>query len=197
MFVEKTGRTGLYNIQAIENIPSIMYYGLLSNYRAESIEHTSIAMNEVQSRRKIKRVPNGLNLHQYANLYFDPRNPMLSVRRNQNSHLCILKIDKVVLDFNGVVVSDRNASSAYASFYPPEAGFEHINFSEVYAEWWIDDDYYEKMRKKSVKCAEVLVPYEIPYEYIICAAVVSEAAKERLEEVGFDRPIMVMPEMFF
>lgn len=31
IFVERTKQTGLYNIQAIDNIPSIMRRGLLSN----------------------------------------------------------------------------------------------------------------------------------------------------------------------
>lgn len=36
-FTEITGQTGLYNIQAIDNIPSIMQSGLLSNERASRI----------------------------------------------------------------------------------------------------------------------------------------------------------------
>lgn len=44
LFVEVTGQNGLFNIQAIDNIPSIMRYGLLSNERAKRIAHTSIAM---------------------------------------------------------------------------------------------------------------------------------------------------------
>ena len=83
-FEEITHQTGLYNIQPINNIPSIMKRGLLSNEKARKINHTSIAMNEVQDRRDLIRIPNGLRLHQYANLYFDPWNPMLSKRRNQN-----------------------------------------------------------------------------------------------------------------
>ena len=50
-FTELTRQTGLYNIQAIENIPSIIARGLLSNERANNINHVSIAMNEVQERR--------------------------------------------------------------------------------------------------------------------------------------------------
>lgn len=46
-FTEITGQTGLYNIQAIDNVPSIMQRGLLSNERASRISHVSIAMNEV------------------------------------------------------------------------------------------------------------------------------------------------------
>ncbi len=90
-FTEITNQTGLYNIQAIENIPSIMKRGLLSNERAKKIGHVSIAMNEVQKRRELVRIPNGLKLHQYANLYFDPWNPMLSRKRSQNEEICILK----------------------------------------------------------------------------------------------------------
>ena len=196
-FTEITKQTGLYNIQAIENIPSIMKRGLLSNERASKISHVSIAMNEVQERREHVRIPNGLKLHQYANLYFDPWNPMLSRKRSQNEEICILKFDRVVLDFEGVIVSDKNASSDYAAFYTPEVGLEHIDFDLVYARYWTDNDYYEQCRKKSIKCAEVLVPYFIPYEYVVCAAVVNERAAESLEDVGFDKEIIIEPRVFF
>ena len=150
-FIEKTKQTGLYNIQAIDNVASIMQEGLLSNEKAHHISHTSIAMNVVQERRENIRVPNGLNLHQYANVYFDPHNPMLSARRSQNNSLCILKFDCMILD----------------------------------------------MRNKSVKCAEVLVPYCIPYDYVTCAAVVNDEAALKLENIGFHRKIEIFPQVFF
>lgn len=146
-FTEITSQTGLYNIQAIDNIPSIMQRGLLSNEEANRINHVSIAMNEVQSRRELVRIPNGMKLHQYANLYFDPRNPMLSRKRSQNEDICILKFDRVVLDFEGVILSDRNASSNYAAFYGAVAGLENIDFNLVCARYWTDEDYYEQHRK--------------------------------------------------
>lgn len=197
LFFSITSGTGLYNIQAISNIPSIMQYGLLSNEKADSFRHTSIAMNEVQERRAIVRVPNGLRLHQYANLYFDPRNPMLSKSRSQNEDICILKFSIDVLDMHGVIVTDQNASSDYVAFYPPEVGLKQIDFDLVYAKYWIDDDYYKMRRKKSIKCAEVLVPNMIPYNYVLCAAVVNENALEKLELTGFDRDIIVKPGEFF
>ena len=92
-----TKQSGLYNIQAIDNVQSIMRYGLLSHEKGKKIALISIAMQEVQDRRDVKKVPNGLGLHQYANLYFDPRNPLLSSRREQNEDLCILKIDASIL----------------------------------------------------------------------------------------------------
>lgn len=196
-FVKKTNQTGLYNIQAIENVPSIMLRGLLSNERADQIRHVSIAMEEVQERRNNIKIPNGLELHQYANVYFDPHNPMLSARRDRNEELCILKFDYHILDIPGTIISDRNASSAYASFYSPEIGLEMIDFDLVYSRYWVDNDYFEQMRKKSIKCAEVLVPYSIPYEYVVCAAVVNSVATDKLMNVGFDKPIEIEPRVFF
>lgn len=197
IFTIITGQTGLYNIQAIDNIPSIMKRGLLSNERASKINHVSIAMNEVQARRELVRVPNGLKLHQYANLYFDPWNPMLSRKRSQNEEICILKFDRVVLDFEGVILSDKNASSDYAAFYEADVGLNNIDFDLVYARYWTDEDYYEQLRKKSIKCAEVLVPYYIPYDYVVCAAVVNKDAAKRLAETGFDRKIIIETRVFF
>ena len=156
-----------------------------------------MAMNEVQERRDKIRVPNGLKLHQYANVYFDPHNPMLSVRRNQNNDICILKFDCSILDFTEVVVSDRNASSNYASFYSPKVGMNEIDFDLVYARFWTDEDFYVQMQKKSIKCAEVLVPYVIPYEYVVCAAVIDKGAAHKLENVGFDKTIEIEPRVFF
>lgn len=197
LFTKKTKQTGLYNIQPIDNIPSIMGRGLLSNEKASQIAHTSIAMNVIQERRDIIRVPNGLKLHQYANVYFDPHNPMLSARRSQNHNICILKFDCSILDISGAAVSDRNASSDYASFYSPIEGMEVIDFRLVYARYWTDGDYYMQMMKKSIKCAEVLIPYCIPYAYVTCAAVIDDSVVRKLKDIGFDRAIEIVPEIIF
>ncbi len=197
LFNKITQKTGLYNIQAIDNIPSIMQRGLLSNEKASRIQHRSIAMQEIQNRREAVIIPNGMPLHKYANLYFDPMNPMLYKRKNENEHICILKFDKSILDLDGVIVSDRNASSGYASFYPPEIGLEIIDFELVFASDWTDGNMYEYFRKKSIKCAEVLVPYSIPYVYVACAAVCNEVAEIKLENAGFDKKIYVEPDCFF
>ena len=197
MFINLTAETALYNIQAIDNIPSIMKRGLLSHEKARVIDHTSIAMENVQQRRNIVSIPNGMLLHKYANLYFSSWNPMLSARRSENENICILMFDSTVLDIEGVVISDRNASSEYASFYSPMEGLQTIDFDMVYARSWTDDNPYEYLKKKSVKCAEVLIPYKISYDYIVCAAVVSENAKRKLEATGFNKRIYVQRGAFF
>ncbi|MGP1404799.1 MAG: DarT ssDNA thymidine ADP-ribosyltransferase family protein [Catonella sp.] len=47
----------------MDNIPSIMRKGLFSNEKAKNIKHTSIAMNEIQDRRKLVKIPNGFIIY--------------------------------------------------------------------------------------------------------------------------------------
>jgi hypothetical protein len=52
-FTEITGQTGLYNIQAIDNMPSIMQRGLLSNEKARrmlyliSVTHSNLLLDTI------------------------------------------------------------------------------------------------------------------------------------------------------
>ena len=73
-------------------------------------------MQSVQDLRDKKQVPGALQLHQYANLYFHTRNPMLFKRLNEVDSLCILRISKQVLAVPGAIVTDQNAASDYVRF---------------------------------------------------------------------------------
>jgi hypothetical protein len=139
-----------------------------------------------------------LMLHQYANLYFCARNPMLYLRLNQKDSLCILRVSKEILKCEGIVISDRNASAYdYVKFYESPKGLHHIDFDLVFAEYWTDTDKFEYMRKKSIKCAEVLVPHCVEAGYIEGAYVANETAKVNLENKGFSKPIAINAHMFF
>lgn len=195
IFMRVTGKTGLYNIMPFRNISSVLSLGILSNFLAEKLPHVSVAMNEVQSRRDKVNVPNGMPLHQYANLYFDARNPMMYKRQDED--ICVLKISPRVLDLENVVISDRNASSDYASFHEPTKILDKLDYDMIYAKSWVDANYYLMLKKKSVKCAEVLIPEKILPQYIIGAAVKNQEDKERLEEMGFNKKIYIEKELFF
>lgn len=193
-----TFRNELYYITPIENIHSILERGLLSNESAAKIQHRSVAMSEVQERRDSVKVPNGLKLHQYVNLYFDARNPMMFKRKGQANKLCVLRIKPDVLNLDNVVIADRNASSiAYVSFKSSPAGLSSLDFETIYCENWDDPDMYIKYYKKSTKCAEVLVPHALAPEFIIGAYVVSEAARALLLAQGFSLTIILNPRLFF
>ncbi len=187
----------LHYITPIENISSIMRYGILSNKQASKIGHTSVAMQEIQERRHEKRIPGARLLHDYANLYFDAHNPMLSKRRDQNETICILRIETSVIDKMGVIISDRNAASGYACFYPVAEGIEVLDKDLVYAQFWKHQDFFEEMIHKSIKCAEVLVPDKVEPGHIIGAYVVNEVALHTLQSLNTRLSVTIKRDIFF
>ena len=96
------------------------------------------------------------SLHDYANLYFDAHNPMLSARRSRNDSICVLRIKNDVLDIQGVIVTDQNASRD-CWFKSVSDGLPLIKKEEIFAEFWPNDNQIEEYRLKGIKCAEVLV----------------------------------------
>ena len=189
--------TELHCIMPIPNIPSVMQHGILSHERASRLPHDSVAMKEVQERRHDKRIRGGLKLHQYANLYFCARNPILFKRQNERDHLCVLRISRETLMLPKVVLTDQNAGSDYVRFLPSPAGLRLINFDWVFLSDWNDSDQIQYWKKKSAKCAEVLVPNKLPVEYIKGAYVANETAQTALEQTGFDKAITINAELFF
>ena len=117
----------------IENIPSVMEHGILSNERAAKLPHRSVAMSEVQERRDKTQVPGGLRLHQYANLYFHARNPMLYKRKENAGDLCILRVSTEVRHLSGAVLADQNAASPMVRFLSIEQ-ISKIDLEAVYAQ---------------------------------------------------------------
>ena len=175
----------LYFITDISNVASIMRHGILSHNEARRVDHNSIAEQGVQERRQNKKIP-GTNkhLHDYANLYFDAHNPMLSARRHLNDSICVLRIKREVLSLDGVIVTDQNASRD-CWFKPVSEGLPLLNHSEIFAEFWIHrDDPMEEYRLKGIKCAEVLVPQCVHPANIIGAYVVNDIALDAFSQVS-------------
>ena len=75
--------------------------------------------------------------------------------------------------------------------------YAFLNYDLIYAEYWNDPDPYEYLKRKSIKCAEVLVPYKIDSQFIIAAAVKSHSDENKLLESGFDRKIVINKHLFF
>lgn len=186
-----------YNIMPIENIPSVIKNGILSYDKASSVAHTSVAMSRVQARRERVHIPNGGNLHSYANLYFTYHNPMMYKRREQAYSLCVLVIDPAVIYSDGCVLSDRNAAADLVKFFTPEIGLDKIDFDLVFAEDWNDTNPYKLSANRAVKCAEILIPSCVAYNYIVGAYVVNQEAKQHLINLGFDKKIIIQPDVFY
>lgn len=187
----------LHYITPIRNLPSICRSGILSHRRAEKISHQSVALEVIQDRRARVSVPGGRPLHEYANLYICARNPMLFRRLDQHLTLCVLRVSTDVLDVEGVVVTDQNASSDYRRFAPAPRGLAIVDYELTFAERWTDPDRIEYFRRKSAKCAEVLVPNSISLHFLMGAYVSCESALTRISETGVDLAAEINRHLFF
>lgn len=195
----------LHCIQPIANVRSILNLGILSHERADGVPHDSVAMEEIQDRRSRVTVPGtGRKLHTYANLYINGRNKMMYklVRYTQDvSHtgLCLLRVSTDVLDLDGVVIADRNASTDLVRFAPSPGGLGNIIKDLVFAQYWNHDDPMAKQRHGAIVCAEVLVPDSVAPEYIEGAYVscAASAATLRNEVADDSFEVTVKPYSFF
>lgn len=154
---------------------------------------TSVANPGVQDRRTAKVIPNGGKLHSYANVYFDARNSMMSVLRDLNDTLAVVRVSHKVVDLPDVIVADRNAAADDVIFRPAAEGVAALDENEVYAEVW-----NMTRDSKQKRCAEVLVPNRIPPQYIEGAYVRTQQCKTTLAPScpsGF--PIVVNGHLYF
>ncbi|MBX3307123.1 MAG: DUF4433 domain-containing protein [Nitrospira sp.] len=190
--------TELHYIAPIENVLSILQYGILSNRRAARLPHRSVAMQEIQERRKDKRIPNARQLHEYVNLYFDAHNPMLSKCRAHNDSICVLRVNHTVIDLPDVIVTDKNAAKDYVRFYAARNGLQALNKDLVFAQFWLNrDDPFDEQYRRGVKCAEVLVPGSVSPDLIIGAYVANQRALTTFTKLETRLSVVVNGSMFF
>lgn len=195
--MERSELKELHYITAIDNIPSILEHGILSNRGSRKVRHISIAMQEIQERRAKIVVPGGRSLHEYACLYICGRNVMLYIRRGGHEELCVIQVNPTVLDLPGVVITDANASSDYVRFAAAPNGLQIVDRELTFAERWTDPDLIAYYRKNSAKCAEVLVPDCVPRKYLIGCCVSCLRAQERVASVAPELPVTVDANLFF
>lgn len=198
MLLERSDVKELYYICHIANIPSILEHGILSHNLSLKLAHESIAMEEIQDRRRNKNIPGTRKrLHDYANLYFDAHNPMLSKCRRRNNEICILLIDSKVLELENIIVADRNAACDVVRFCSVSVGLRIINKEKLFARYWTHSNLYEQWEHKSVKCAEVLVPDRVKPKHIIGAFAANETALNAFKELECSLTVHIKSDIFF
>ena len=189
----------LHFITPIENVPSIIEHGILSHNLSVELPHQSVAMQEIQARRKNKKIPGtDKYIHDHANLYFDAHNATLSKLRSRNNEICILRVSPKVLDLPGAIISDRNAASDWARFYPMREGLTAIDKDLVYAvSWKHPDNQYEEMEHKSIKGAETLVPGRVEPKYFLGAYVANQIALAAFNKLKIKLTAEIKNGIFF
>ncbi len=186
----------LHFITLMEIIPSIMNHGILSHNQAKRLKVQTISNPLVQARRANKVIPNAGRLHDYANLYFHARNPMMCAIQSRREELAVLRVDKAVLHLKGVIIADGNAASGYTRFFPAPGGLNALNKQLVFAHDWRAPDQITYWYRKRVRCAEVLVPNSVDPRFITGAYVCSEEAAQKLRSIAGKLPVSVEHELF-
>ncbi|MDE0426417.1 MAG: DarT ssDNA thymidine ADP-ribosyltransferase family protein [Candidatus Poribacteria bacterium] len=190
----------LYYITHIDNLPSIFEKGILSHERIEKnhVQPERIYNTEIVNIRKEKRTPNQKSLWSYANLYFQPRNPMMYrvVHEKGVRDLAVLEVSENILQTPGIFITDGNAANAPTQVYPLIDGLKVLRRQRkiLYNEWWNTLD-----GSKRKIMAECLVPDSIRPEFINSVYVADEETRRNVSEKIGSRSISVIPEpnMFF
>lgn len=189
--------TELHFITPIANLASIAKKGILCHDAARKLKAATVAMPEIQSKRAKKSVPRGMSLHQYANLYFHARNPMMFVRRVLHLDIAVLRVAPAVLDLSKAIIADGNAASGYTGFWPSPDGLARIDRELTFAEDWRDLDQIVYWQKKQAKCAEVLVPGRVDAKYITGVYASCAQSKAAIDALGLPWQVTVNSHMFF
>ena len=178
----------------IGNLASIVQHGILSHNGVEraGISRTDISDQNVQNIRRTKLV-GGRPLHDYVNLYFNSRNPMLFVRQGVQDDIAILCVNRTYIGRSGVWYSDGNAASGDTNFYYSPRRLYELNWDCIWADRWVD---YGDGRR--IRCAEVLVPNRVPLAEVQQVVVrTNEASRRARQIIPRNIPISVNLGWFF
>jgi hypothetical protein len=195
--MERVELTELHYITPVANLGSIKNHGILSHIRAAAKQHETVADQAIQDMRAKVRLPDGSRLHTYANLYFHARNPMMFKRLDRRHELCVLRISSDILDSEGVVITDRNAASPYVRWAKAPAGLAIVDREMTYAPDWRHPDPIEYWRRKSHKCAEVLVPDRVEPGFIFGGYALDKSICESCSITGCGEDWVSNPDLFF
>lgn len=191
----------LFYITHIDNLDSILKQGILSHQQIiqKEIPFTPIYDSEIVSRRKEIPTPNGKTLWDYANLFFNVRNPMLYRVKCQKDvkDIAVLGVSPSVLKLPDIFVTDGNAACDVTSIVKPTERKLKKIIKQTDKIFWNN---YDGSKRKIM--AECLIPNKIPSAFIISIYVPSHDLIKKVKEnvksnhLGI-RSIIPQPKMFF
>lgn len=177
----------LYHMTHKSNLENILQNGLLSHNTAHSrgLTKTDISDERVNRRRNA--------VHEFVPFYFNPKNPMLYKRKNMQSEIIILCIDRNLLQTD-LKFTDGNAASSSTKFYSNTKDLEKLNWSIINSEYWSDF-----IDGKRIRCSEILIPKEVKtssIKKIFCFnSATEDYVKNKVE--GFEITATVNHDFYF
>ena len=190
----------LFYITHIDNLQSILEKGILSHDSIEQqgLDYTSIYNKDIVSRRKDRLTPEGKSLWLYANLYFQPRNPMMYsvLSEREKGNFVVVSVSNEVLREPGVFITDGNAANDSTEFHCLSEGLVILKeqWDIIQSEWW-----NEGVGSKRKIMAECLVPNNVKPDFINSIFVADDKVKDRVMQAVGEHKNHVVPEprMFF
>lgn len=192
---------GFYYISHIDNLKSILEHGILSHQMIQTrgIEPAKIYDEEIVSRRQHRQTPEGLSLWAYANLFFQPRNPMLYrvLREKGQKDIVVLRFRAAILDDMARYVTTGNAAHSQSEIVNITSKALKEIMPHLKMEYWNQ----ENGTKRRIM-AECLVKDEVPAQYLDAIYVADHNVQTTVENIIQSTPrrdIKVIPEphMFF
>ncbi len=193
----------LYYITHRNNLISILQYGILSHQQIveRKLDPTLVYNAEIVNRRREVRTPDGKSLWDYANLYFQARNPILYkvLSESDKNDVVILGVKPQVLHTEGAFISLGNAAHSSSSIVDVENGLKVLTreyWKILNSDWWKTED-----GTKRKIMAECLIPNRVPPSEIHSVYVASQTALKQirplLKEASFPVEGVIEPHMFF
>ena len=196
---------GLYYITHIDNLRSILKRGILSPKSIEAEKGQGMSMTKETDKKdniksKSRTVPEicKKNLLHYANLFFQPRNPMLyrAIFDRGAEKFVVLEVANQILGQPGVVITDGNATNEITRFYVPskKTKISRQQLTIIKNEWWKECD-----GSKRKIMAECLVPDRVKPEYIRSVIVVDDKTTNQVRGLvdNLQLPVIPQPHLFF
>jgi len=143
----------IYHMTHIDNLEMILKHGLFSH--DNPYQSIDISDNEVNNRRSRREPIYGKSIHSYVPFYFNPKNPMLYVRKHFQGDIVILACENQLILKEGSLITDGNASSSYTRFGKGSiSSLAKLNWHTINK----STDYYMHPKTLRERMAETLVP---------------------------------------
>jgi O-acetyl-ADP-ribose deacetylase (regulator of RNase III) len=156
----------LYYITHVDNLKSIVANGIFSHSMIERnhVQYTPIYNKQIVANRKDKKTPDGHSLWEFANLYFQARNPMMFkvLVENPLQKIAVVAVKKSIIE-RAAYFTDGNAASLETEIHPIDRfrKYEQSILKQVDTDWW---NTFDGSKRRIM--AEILVPDVVPTEYI-------------------------------
>jgi hypothetical protein len=165
-----------YHMTHIDNISSILKNGLLAH--GNGFQKRDISDHAVNDRRsKLERVY-WKPVHSYVPFYFNPKNAMLYRRKEMQEDIVILVFSKNLINEQGAIFTDGNASSDATRFFNKLEDLKQLNWNCLNDRSW-----YNHNDGRRVRMAEVLVPNCVGVEKLEKIVCCSHKTYARLKQI--------------